>query len=316
MSADTNFSGIIYLFYKYIRSSGVDIFLLLSGLGLYYSWKRNPDCKKFYQKRFTRLLIPYFIVAAPAWIYWDIFVVEKGILNVLSDISFVSFFTEGIKWFWYIIMAAVCYLIFPYIFEIVDSGKDKIDRQLRIVEICFFSHIITMSLQIYDKGLYDNISLLLTRFPAFFVGVWLGKLAYERKTIPVWKSVVIVVLSIVLAWPLQMVGKPILRVYSSGLLNLALCLVVVLFLETLLNFQKQSITQGVKVCIYILEWFGKYTLELYLVHVMVRRFMKDMGMPLYYYMNEIKLIMVSIVLVLILKKLTSVVSGVVCHKNM
>ena len=316
MGADVHFSGIIYLFYKYIRSSGVDIFLLLSGLGLYYSWKRNPDCKKFYQKRFTRLLIPYFIVAVPAWIYWDIFVVEKGILDVLSDISFVSFFTEGVKWFWYIIMAAICYLIFPYIFEIVDSGKDRIDRQLRIVMICFFSHIITMSLQIYDKGLYDNISVLLTRFPAFFVGVWLGKLAYERKTIPVWKVVMVVVLSIVLAWPLQMVEKPILRVYSSGLLNLALCLVVVLFLERLLNFQKQSITQGVKVSLDILEWFGKYTIELYLIHVMVRRFMKDMGLPLYYYMNEIKLIVISMVLALILKKLTAVVNGVVCCKNM
>lgn len=34
---DVGFSGIVYLFYKYIRSSGVDMFLLLSGLGLYFS---------------------------------------------------------------------------------------------------------------------------------------------------------------------------------------------------------------------------------------------------------------------------------------
>ena len=57
----------VYLFYKYIRSSGVDIFLLLSGLGLYYSWKRNSDLMAFYRKRFARILIPYFIVAIPAW---------------------------------------------------------------------------------------------------------------------------------------------------------------------------------------------------------------------------------------------------------
>ena len=36
------YSGIVYWFYNYVKSSGVDIFLLVSGLGLYYSlWDRK-----------------------------------------------------------------------------------------------------------------------------------------------------------------------------------------------------------------------------------------------------------------------------------
>lgn len=311
MGADVNFSGIIYLFNKYVGSSGVDIFLLLSGLGLYYSWKRNFDRMRFYQRRFSRLLIPYFIVAVPAWIGWDIFVKEKGSLEVLNDIFFISFFTDGERWFWYIIMAAICYLIFPYIFEIVNLEEGKIEKQLKIAAICFFSHIITMSIYVYDRELYGNISILLARFPIFFIGVFVGRLAYEKKVVAIWKIGIVVLLSIVFAWPLQMVEKPTLKIYSLGLLNLAFCLVVVLLFEMLLNLQTQNIIRGTKICISILEWFGRYTIELYLIHVMVRRFMKDMGMPLYYYVNEIRLIVVSIVLALILKKMTSILSRVI-----
>ena len=71
-------SRIIQLFYKYIRSSGVDMFLLLSGIGLYFSWKKRPEAKRFYIKRYTRILIPYFIVAIPSWLWLDIFYEHQG----------------------------------------------------------------------------------------------------------------------------------------------------------------------------------------------------------------------------------------------
>ena len=91
---DVRFSGIINLFYRYIRSSGVDMFLLLSGLGLYFSWKKKPEPKAFYKKRYMRILIPYFIVAVPAWIWLDIFWMDKGWGAFFKDISFISFFFE------------------------------------------------------------------------------------------------------------------------------------------------------------------------------------------------------------------------------
>lgn len=42
-NAADHFNGPAQVFYDYIGSSGVDMFLMISGLGLYYSWKRNPD---------------------------------------------------------------------------------------------------------------------------------------------------------------------------------------------------------------------------------------------------------------------------------
>ena len=38
-----NFEGIIQFFNRYVSSTGVDIFLFLSGFGLYYAWKKNNN---------------------------------------------------------------------------------------------------------------------------------------------------------------------------------------------------------------------------------------------------------------------------------
>ena len=41
---------------------GVDIFLFLSGVGLYYAQEKGPTLGQFYARRFQRLLIPYLVI--------------------------------------------------------------------------------------------------------------------------------------------------------------------------------------------------------------------------------------------------------------
>ena len=41
---------------KTIGYGGVDIFLMISGLGLYYAYKKNNNIKLFYKRRLLRLL--------------------------------------------------------------------------------------------------------------------------------------------------------------------------------------------------------------------------------------------------------------------
>lgn len=42
---------------------GVEIFLFLSGLGLYYSYSKNPDMKRFYRRRIVRVIFPYLLIS-------------------------------------------------------------------------------------------------------------------------------------------------------------------------------------------------------------------------------------------------------------
>ena len=87
-----NLRFFIRAYKQYVGSCGVDVFLFLSGLGVYYSFKKRPDKKIFYKKRFMRVLVPYFIIAIPAWSVKDMLFLRTGVLQVVKDIFFISFY--------------------------------------------------------------------------------------------------------------------------------------------------------------------------------------------------------------------------------
>ncbi len=302
---DVRYDGFVYLFYKYIHSSGVDLFLMLSGLGLYFSWKKKPPVKAFYRKRFERILIPYAIVAVPAWLWLDIIYEKAGALSFLGDISFISFFFEEKRWFWYILMAAVCYVIFPYIFKVIEEAGNKTGEWMRVAGLCCFTTVILMMLQLYHNDLYVNISIAVSRFPAFFIGVWLGKAAWEKRTMRVRNVFLMAAFSVILAWPLQFIDQKIFGVYTAAFLNFSLCLLLV---EALGFFsdsrQPKLIRRGCLTLKNGLAWCGKYTLELYLIHVAVRKIMKALGYYTYRLSYEAVMIVLSLVLAVLLSRLT------------
>ena len=84
---DSGIDGFPYYFskgYVYIIGSiGVDIFLFLSGIGIYQSCKHNEKkLKKYYQHRFSKVIIPYTIIGLLFWVIKDVFVIEKAELLV------------------------------------------------------------------------------------------------------------------------------------------------------------------------------------------------------------------------------------------
>ena len=302
---DVRYDGWIYLFYKYIHSSGVDLFLMLSGLGLYFSWKKQPPAGQFFRKRFQRILIPYAIVAVPAWLWLDIFNERAGWLAFVKDISFVSFFLEEKRWFWYILMAGVCYLIFPSVFKIVEEAGNKTGEWMRVAGLCTMSTAALMLLQLYHTELYNHISIAISRFPAFFIGVWLGKAAWEKRTIAAGKAVMLAGAAIVMAWPLQLIDKKIWGVYSAAFLNLAFCLLLVGLLSYMSGPKRGCVLKKGSCFVQkVFGWFGKYTLELYLIHVAIRKVMKVLGYYTYRLSYEAVLIILSVILALVLSWMT------------
>jgi len=297
---NVKFYGIISGFYQLIKSSGVDMFLLLSGLGLYFSWKRNQNYKDFYRKRFSRILIPYFFVGSVAWIIWDLLLQKKGIMRCVKDLTFVSFFTEGQAWMWYIFMILVCYLIFPYVFRVVDSSEDSITEQMRILLMSVSSIVFVIILKLYNTALYENISIALLRFPVFFVGCMLGKMVYEKRNVSYYTIWGWIGLSLFTNVFLGLWETAILRVYSTTLFNFGLCMLLIMFLGWSDNrnlFVGKYIKQ-------IFGWFGRYSLELYLIHVVIRKIMINQGYMTYRFKYEIVLILLSFLAAIVLKKIS------------
>lgn len=277
-----HYDGWVKWFRMYIGSSSVDAFLFLSGLGLYYSMKKNPDVRSFYKRRLTKILIPYTLVALPAWILRDLVVKPAGVWNFVRDFTFLSF-KDGEKWYWYIVMILICYLIFPYIFQIVGNAKDSIEGEMYLLILVGVFTVLLLGLKLFSKGeVYSNVEIALTRFPIFAAGAFYGRSSYEQRE-SYWKWGVILGVC-VLALYLFPGNMPILGRYIRGLLNVSVCaLLAVLFSKAKLCVLKK-----------ILGWFGTHSLELYLTHVTVRKMMSACGFATCHYRYE--LIMVAIAL--------------------
>lgn len=100
---------------------GVDIFLFLSGIGIYYSLNRffpPPISQKlpyWYAKRLFRVLIPYVIIATPVYItmgIWNYETLYGYISDFITNILMISYFTNHIG-LWFIPCILLLYIVAP-----------------------------------------------------------------------------------------------------------------------------------------------------------------------------------------------------------
>lgn len=300
---NVRFDGLVELFYTYIRSSGVDIFLILSGLGLYYSWSKRTERRSFYIRRFVRLLVPYFVVAIPAWIAWLVLHADFDFLGFLEDLFFLSIYPEGERWLWYVAMAAICYLIFPEIYAVVQGAPTRSEALLRTLLLCTMNTVLLLLIKLYHPEFYEGASLLISRFPAFYMGVFIGRLARERRRLSLASVVTLAVLSVVVAGPLGFADVSVMGVWSRALLNFAGCLLFAVLAWRLERTARKPLHSLCDAVLRLLSWFGRYTFEIYMIHLVLRRFFKFFELYPYRYSVEAVLVVATWVLSPLVAKL-------------
>ena len=298
--AKYHYEGLIKIYKACVGSSGVDIFLLLSGLGLYYSFKKNSNTKEFYKKRFIRVLIPYFLVATPAILINSLAIQNTGIVSALKELSFISLFTEGKVWFWYIFFICVCYLIFPYIFKVFDTSKDEITDHQRLITLFSFITLICLMLSLYCKPLFSRTQIFTLRFFPFIAGVLIGKYSYQKKEIKL-THILLALCGLGCVIFVRNHNVMITR-YALFILNSCLLFLGIIIFDKLSNLKIHPIISKIG------EWFGKYSLEIYLVHVALRKFFKELGYPTHLIKNEIVFIILSLVVSLVLNKVVNYIN--------
>lgn len=156
---------------------GVDIFLLLSGVGLYFAWQKEPKLSDFYTRRLVRVLVPYVLFAIPYWVWRDLWL---GQGNFLLDVTQLSLPLKGVITTWYVPAITVFYLLYPLTARILFSG----DRWSRTVVLC--GGVMLLCLHLADSGsqIYRNCEIALTRAAIFILGCALGKSVHESAPIP------------------------------------------------------------------------------------------------------------------------------------
>lgn len=154
---------------------GVDIFLFLSGMGIYNSYQSNNIKKKsvlyWYLKRYLRIIIPYILIITPIlfWKPWDI---EYSFLSTVIELSgFGSIVRHSPLWF--ISCILILYLITPLL-SILLGNKNK-----------WFWTIILSFISLFYAYLPPTTNIwhfMLQRWPSFFLGFALSQDIKEKHT--------------------------------------------------------------------------------------------------------------------------------------
>ena len=261
-------------------SSGVDIFLILSGLGLCYSFAKDSNLLRFYGKRLVRLLPAYVITQA---VYYLLLLVQNGHVNnaqFFRKMFFVNYFTKGSAGFWFIIAILICYLIFPLIYKIMGMTRHRL---LNLVIGMALYAVFHMLLWRYDRTLYLNTIGLVQRIPAFIMGVWIGRECLDDREFHV--------ILIPLCWILTAVvllrdripffPKPGFPLYEFSLTLVGMSLI---FFFVLL-FEGMKDTGWMNRCLRFLSFLGGITLECYLMHSLMKWVFFSPVQPLAYFVT-------------------------------
>ena len=158
----------LFAFLHYHGGFGVDVFLLLSGLGLYFSTKKGLNLKEFYLKRIIRIIPIYAIVIA-------VVTLIKGPYNLndyLVKVSTLGYWFNGPIFDWFIPALLFLYLIYPLFYYVLN--KNSIVSLILVILIYFVVMVLPIG---SDFG-------FLYRIPTFLIGIILGKLIVNRNEYP------------------------------------------------------------------------------------------------------------------------------------
>ncbi len=253
---------------------GTDIFLLLSGFGLYYSLDNNSDTLSFYKRRAKRIAPSYYIFI-PVWF------ILKSIGSGLSapllakafigNISLVGYaLGENLQFNWYVQSIFWFYLITPALYALISNCETK-ERNKRLLFLFIFLVILNISL----AG-NEHTVISASRLFVFVLGVVLADIRKRKQSFKA---------ALPAAVALMAVGAAMLFVFELFFHNYlrnyglewypfffivpGLCFI----LCYALNFLAKS-DLGKKV-LGVLSLLGDSSFEIYLIHLFLYRFLND-----------------------------------------
>ena len=245
---------------KKIGDIGVDLFALLSGMGLYFSFSKNKNLRSFYRKRAMRVLPAFFIVA----LIWCAIKEEIGAVEYIKYVLQVRFFKGESFEFWFIPYLLFCYLIFPLLYR----GIEKHGWIGFVAEIAA-AVMVHILLNLIFPAIAENINIATSRVPVFIAGILFGKLIFEKKKISKKWFFIFGAFSLVLLaieeYNILWDGYELLKPFSMN--RLLYCPLAVCIMVLLSAFISKVPLKGLY---RFFSWVGLYSLEVYLLYEKVR----------------------------------------------
>lgn len=235
-----------------LASVGVDIFLLVSGLGLWYSLQKSEISNwggvfTWYKRRYARILVPYLLISLVV----NILAIMRGsktITTAILDITTINYWLNH-RGAWFIAMLIPLYAITPLHDYICKKVKNPLLFNITIIVSFVCISCITINVEdIALQKFIDNINQVIYHIPAFYVGFLLAPLSKENKRIS-WFWIA--------GLPIIIVG--ILKILGIGYWPGFLFLPLTGILCVIFHYLNKHLMR-------VFDFFGKISLESYLMN--------------------------------------------------
>ena len=237
---------------------GVDMFLFLSGIGLWFSWAKNPSVKRFYFRRFIRIYPAWLIIATlfylpnfhggSAWSWIDL----------IGELGFNwEFWLRDELNFWYIPAIIMLYLFAPPYMELIR--RHPIYRWLPVVMVmwCILVQWVTPI-----NHIVGHLEIFWSRVPIFFIGINMGEMVRRKQTVDgqgIWMIFLMFVMALASSIFLEQEKHGQFPLFIERMLYIPLTVTAIL----ILNRVFRRLPAKVNHCF---RFVGTLSLECYLIH--------------------------------------------------
>ena len=247
-----------FLYYGYF---GVDIFLFASGLGCYFSYKKNGYAQ-FIRRRAMRIL-PVYLPFILVWCAVKLMRNEISALSAVANLFSLQLLIDRNESFnWYINAMWILYFLTPVFCAVADRIKKKSTALLLTIVL------ILVTLPILTMNIGTDTHLLIARFPVFFLGICFSKLSTESEKLP-WHTIAAFFACIPIGVFLLIycsINCPLyLKEYGVYWYPFVFVAPAVCMLISLICSAIEKISAG-KYLVKLFDRLGSYSFEIYLIH--------------------------------------------------
>ena len=245
---------------------GVDMFLLVSGMGIYRSMRQSKSVGEFYRKRAVRILPAYFVVAISWYLFFKTDVAFSDKVMAIFGINYYRGTIYHIQEFfdWYIPFITIMYLLTP----LYDKIFQKVEAKWKLTVLASMISPILSILAVHTGRQVLFYSIV--RIPIYLIGYCVGWFLYEKKEEKMGSWMVFI--------PLLFIGflsSYLLREHANTYnvkwgLNAYTALMIAPGVSMLIAFICRYAEKWLKIAgrilIFPLYVCGRYSLEIYLLH--------------------------------------------------
>lgn len=168
---------------------GVDIFLFLSGLSLFYSWHKSPDLYSYITKRFKRLVPSVLLVGGLFWLLKFLTGAWRWQFVLFNALMVPPLFAHSASELWFVGAIVLLYLAYPYIHFFIygeepSGSRGEPELLIRTTVLVLGVLIYVWMTHKYDLRLYEKMDLFMGRPIAFILGCYVGHLSFCAVKLP------------------------------------------------------------------------------------------------------------------------------------